>query len=153
MPGLLDLAFKKEIKLLIAVADGSNPWHKPIRLPYFYRYHQIMRWTPLLLLLLMDFIYCESVLSSNKKQIRRTPWLLMQYFFILLFFFENNLKKQQPVQLLFYLTQYYKCSCSSNYICFNTKVTAAFVLLCNVIVDVVKPTFHVLFNKLKNYFL
>jgi hypothetical protein len=24
-PGLLDLAFKKEIKL-IAVADGSNPW-------------------------------------------------------------------------------------------------------------------------------
>jgi hypothetical protein len=25
-PGLLDLAFKKEIKLLIAVADGSNPW-------------------------------------------------------------------------------------------------------------------------------
>jgi hypothetical protein len=91
-----------------------------------------------------------SVLSSFEQETNKTNAMITNaILFSFYSFFETLILKTATRSVAVLPNPYYKCSCSSNYICFNTKVTA-FVLLCNVIVDVVKlATFHVLFNKLK----
>jgi hypothetical protein len=68
-------------------------------------------------------------------------------FFILLFFVKHLILNSNPFSCCFTPN-----NAVAALIIFATLRSRHFVLLCNVIVDVKPIAFHVLFNKLKDYF-